>query len=46
VAAAARERVLAAHLTEHTGGAWAGAWRQAVENRARARRTPVGVAAG
>ena len=39
VASAARERVLAGHLTEHTLERWVGAWRQAVEIRARARRT-------
>ncbi len=46
VASAARERVLAAHLTEHTAPAWASAWRRAVEHRARARRTPVAAARG
>jgi hypothetical protein len=36
VAAAARERVLAQHLTEHTAERWAAAWRAARENRSRA----------
>jgi Glycosyl transferases group 1 len=36
VAAAARERVLAHHLTEHTAERWASAWRSARENRTRA----------
>jgi Glycosyl transferases group 1 len=36
VAAAARERVLAQHLTEHTAERWAAAWRTARENRTRA----------
>lgn len=38
VAAANRERVLAAHLTEHTAELWAAAWRAARENRTRAAR--------
>ncbi len=37
-AAAARERVLDRHLTEHTAGLWAGAWRRAREQRTRADR--------
>lgn len=36
VAAAARERVLAQHLTEHTAERWAAAWRTARQNRSRA----------
>ncbi|TFV52456.1 glycosyltransferase [Blastococcus sp. TF02A_35] len=36
VAAAAREQVLAHHLTEHTAERWAAAWRAARENRTRA----------
>ncbi|MGY2002208.1 glycosyltransferase family protein [Blastococcus sp. SYSU DS1024] len=36
VAAAARERVLASHLTEHTAERWAAAWRTARDNRTRA----------
>jgi glycosyltransferase involved in cell wall biosynthesis len=36
IAAAARERVLAQHLTEHTAERWAAAWRTARENRSRA----------
>lgn len=35
-AAAAHERVLAQHLTEHTAERWAAAWRTARENRSRA----------
>lgn len=34
-AAAAREQVLAAHLTEHTVERWVDAWRTALDNRAR-----------
>lgn len=37
-AAAARERVLAQHLTEHTAELWADAWRQARDIRSRADR--------
>ncbi|MGY1805721.1 glycosyltransferase [Blastococcus sp. SYSU D00922] len=37
VAAAARETVLARHLTEHTAEQWLGAWRAALDHRARAR---------
>ncbi|MGY1683569.1 glycosyltransferase family protein [Geodermatophilus sp. SYSU D01176] len=37
-AAAARERVLASHLTEHTAELWATAWRKAREHRSRADR--------
>ncbi|SOE01189.1 glycosyltransferase family protein [Blastococcus haudaquaticus] len=36
VAAAAREKVLAHHLTEHTAERWAAAWRLARDNRTRA----------
>ncbi|TQN37485.1 hypothetical protein FHU33_4137 [Blastococcus colisei] len=36
VAAAAREQVLAHHLTEHTAERWAAAWRTARDNRTRA----------
>lgn len=36
IAAAARDRVLAQHLTEHTAERWAAAWRTARENRSRA----------
>ena len=39
MAAAARETVLAGHLTEHTAERWVAAWRAALENRARVRRT-------
>jgi len=35
MAAAARERVLASHLTEHTAERWVDAWRTALDNRAR-----------
>lgn len=45
VAAAAREQVLAGHLTEHRVEQWIGAWRSALENRARTRPTTVGVGA-
>jgi hypothetical protein len=47
VAAAAREQVLAHHLTEHTVDRWVGAWRTALEHRAAqraGRRTAVPVA--
>ncbi|MGY1606446.1 glycosyltransferase family protein [Geodermatophilus sp. SYSU D00700] len=37
-AAAARDRVLARHLTEHTAEQWAAAWRRAREERSRADR--------
>ncbi|WP_116449841.1 glycosyltransferase family protein [Blastococcus litoris] len=37
VAAAAREIVLARHLTEHTAEQWLGAWRAALDHRARVR---------
>ncbi|MGY1689565.1 glycosyltransferase family protein [Geodermatophilus sp. SYSU D01105] len=37
-AAAARERVLAGHLTEHTAERWVAAWQRAADNRARAGR--------
>ncbi len=37
-AAAARDRVLAAHLTEHTAELWAAAWRSARDIRTRAMR--------
>ena len=39
VAAAAREQVLASHLTEHTAERWVAAWRSALEHRARVRAT-------
>ncbi|MEU2348160.1 glycosyltransferase [Modestobacter sp. NPDC049651] len=39
LAAAAREKVLAGHLMDHTVERWIGAWRAAADNRARARRT-------
>ena len=47
VAAAAREQVLAGHLTEHTAEHWAAAWRTALDNRARAQRkaSPAGALA-
>jgi hypothetical protein len=35
LAAAAREKVLAAHLTEHTVERWVAAWRKALDHRAR-----------
>jgi hypothetical protein len=38
VAAAAREKVFAGHLMEHTVERWVAAWQQALDNRARARR--------
>jgi hypothetical protein len=38
-AAAARESVLAGHLTEHTAERWASAWRAAADRAARRRRT-------
>lgn len=37
-AVAARETVLASHLTEHTAERWVAAWQQALDNRARSRR--------
>jgi len=37
LAAAAREKVLAGHLTEHTAEHWIGAWRAALEHAARTR---------
>jgi hypothetical protein len=37
LAAAARETVLAGHLTEHTAERWVAAWRAAADHRARAR---------
>jgi hypothetical protein len=40
-AAAARERVLAQQLTEHTAERWAAAWRTALDNRARSAATAV-----
>jgi hypothetical protein len=43
LAAAARERVLAAHLTEHRVERWVGAWRAALEHRARTRPSVVAV---
>ena len=42
LAAAARDKVLAGHLTEHRVEQWVGAWRAALEHRARTR--PVAVA--
>ena len=45
-AAAARERVLAAHLTEHTVERWASAWRTARDNRARTAATAAPARAG
>jgi hypothetical protein len=39
LAAAAREKVLAGHLTEHTAERWVAAWRQALDSRARAAHT-------
>lgn len=44
LAAAAREKVLAGHLTEHRAERWIGAWRAALEHRSRTR--PAGVAVG
>jgi hypothetical protein len=41
-AAAAREQVLAGHLTEHRVEQWVGAWRAALEHRARTRPAAVG----
>jgi hypothetical protein len=38
VAVAAREKVFAGHLMEHTAERWVGAWQQALDNRARSRR--------
>jgi glycosyltransferase involved in cell wall biosynthesis len=37
MAAAAREKVLASHLTEHSTEQWVAAWRAALEHRARTR---------
>jgi hypothetical protein len=37
LAAAAREKVLAGHLTEHTAERWIAAWRRALDNAARRR---------
>jgi hypothetical protein len=42
LAAAAREQVLAQHLTEHRVEQWIGAWRSALENRAGSRAGVVG----
>jgi glycosyltransferase involved in cell wall biosynthesis len=42
MAAAAREQVLARHLTEHRVEQWIGAWRSALEHRARSRARAVG----
>jgi hypothetical protein len=39
MAAAARDQVLAGHLTEHTAERWVAAWRAALDNRARATAT-------
>jgi len=44
LAAAAREKVLAGHLTEHRAEEWAAAWRAALERRARTR--PAAIAVG
>ena len=47
LAAAARDTVLAGHLTEHTAERWVAAWRTALDNSARARgarRSPVAAA--
>ena len=44
VAAAARETVLAGHLTEHTAERWVAAWRTALDIRARQRPAAVAVA--
>lgn len=44
LAAAARDKVLAGHLTEHRVEQWVGAWRTALEHRARTR--PAGLAVG
>ena len=41
LAAAAREKVLAGHLTEHTAERWVAAWQTALDNAARRRRTAV-----
>lgn len=46
LAAAAREKVLAGHLTEHTVERWVEAWKKALDNAARRRGTVVGAAAG
>lgn len=43
-AAANHQKVLAGHLTEHRVEEWIGAWRAALEHRARTRPTAVGVA--
>jgi hypothetical protein len=43
LAAAAREKVLAGHLTEHRVEEWVGAWREALEHRARSRPSAVAV---
>jgi glycosyltransferase involved in cell wall biosynthesis len=45
LAAAAREQVLAHHLTEHRAGQWIDAWRAALEHRARTRPSGVAVSA-
>jgi hypothetical protein len=37
LAAAAHEKVLAGHLTEHTAPRWVDAWRQALDNSAKRR---------
>jgi hypothetical protein len=38
LAAAARDKVLAGHLTEHTAERWVAAWQQAIDNRVRDQR--------
>jgi hypothetical protein len=43
LAAAAREKVLAGHLTEHRVEEWISAWRAALERRARTRPAVIGV---
>jgi hypothetical protein len=46
LAAAARETVLTDHLTEHTTERWIGAWRTALDNRARSRGIATGARVG
>jgi hypothetical protein len=46
LAAEARDKVFAGHLTEHRVEQWIGAWRAALDNRAKASVRGVGVGAG
>jgi hypothetical protein len=46
LAAAAREKVLAGHLTEHTAERWIAAWRSALDNAAKRRGPAVSAGSG